>query len=474
MMLNIIFIAVLLLGLVTAGETPAYEGYNLVWQDTFEGAAGTLPDTQKWNIQQWYQNLNGDVQEYKLSTDNEQLSGDGSVFITPRRDPTATKGWSSGRLESTYTFTPKDGVRTIAEARIKLGDSPSANKQGIWPAFWLLGDTHRSGGPIWPGCGEIDILENVNGETQLVGSVHCDRSPGGICNETDGINNRTPLPDSGKDWHVYRIVFDRTASNWRDQTLTWFLDDVQYHQVTGARVNNEAVWGTIAQNKVFFLLNVAVGGYWPGPPNGETHEGRGAGMEVEYVAHYESPGAPSAHGPQKCRDTIPAVPQYPAPDNSAPAPVDPVPAPGGYESVPDDSIPAPDGDESTSDDVDHAPDGSIHAAGDFDSVPADLDPDDSAPADSIPADLTPVDPVPQPQVEPAPQDQQSDTSTCGPPGAGDPNHATYGVPGGWGPASGGPACPPGHNVGVRSVGPGIGKREALRQSFGRRFPGNGI
>ncbi|KAF4985170.1 hypothetical protein FGRMN_11272, partial [Fusarium graminum] len=178
-------------------------------------------------------------------------------------------------------------------------------------------------------------MENVNGGTQHLGAVHCDRAPGGICNETTGISNKTDLPDAGTNWHVYRLVIDRTASNWQEESLTWFLDDVQFHQVTGARIANEVVWASVAHNKVFFLLNVAVGGRWPGPPNASTHEGRGAGMEVKYVAQYESSGAPSVTSPRDnciCKNT-PGVPQdidepggqpaleapeYPNPDDSVP------------------------------------------------------------------------------------------------------------------------------------------------------------
>lgn len=253
-------LALPLLGIALAKKTPSYDGYDLIWEDTFDGEAGSSPDTTKWNLMDWYKNLNGDFQTYTSSTYNLQLSGEGSVRIIPWRDTTAVRGWTSGRMESKYVFTPTPGALTVVEARLRLGDSPKENKQGIWPAFWLLGDSHRNGGPIWPACGEIDIMENFSGENAGYAAFHCDRNPGGICNENSGISGSIGLPDFGKGWHTWRAVIDRTKPTWVQESVTILLDGVQFHQVTGARINNEAVWKSIAANKVHFILNVAVGG----------------------------------------------------------------------------------------------------------------------------------------------------------------------------------------------------------------------
>ncbi|CEI62412.1 hypothetical protein FVEN_g4954 [Fusarium venenatum] len=284
-------IPTLALSWVATASAPTYDGFDVVWEDSFEGSAGSLPDTSKWIMQDWYKNLNGDWQTYTTSPANQQLTGDGSLLIIPRRDSSATKGWTSGRLESAYTFTPAPGERTIAEASLRLGNAPASGKQGIWPAFWLLGDSHRKGTLIWPTCGEIDIMENVNGETKTQGVIHCDKNPGGICNEKNGIAGATGLPDAGEGFHTYTTIIDRTPGNWKEESVSFYLDGTQYHQVTGDRIGDEQVWGKIAHNLIHFILNVAVGGEWPGDPNESTLDGLDNAMEVKYVAHYESTGS---------------------------------------------------------------------------------------------------------------------------------------------------------------------------------------
>ncbi|KAF4949328.1 hypothetical protein FGADI_8983 [Fusarium gaditjirri] len=269
-----------------AYTAPEIAGYQTVWSDSFEGSAGSLPDTSKWDIQEWYKDLNGDYQEYRASPENVHVTGNGFLRIMPMRDPSATKGWTSGRIESKYTFTPTPGTKTIIQGIIRLGNAHPENKKGIWPALWLLGDSHRTGGPIWPECGELDIMEHVNGQTTTHAAVHCDKAPGGICNEKTGIAKEIFSPDAGKDWHTYRVVIDRTPTDWKKETVEFWVDDQHVMSVNGARIGNPKVWASIAHNKMFVILNVAVGGDWPQPPREDTAEGLGVGMEVGYVAHY--------------------------------------------------------------------------------------------------------------------------------------------------------------------------------------------
>ncbi|KAH7184667.1 secreted glucosidase [Fusarium flagelliforme] len=262
MRLFLIFILLFLAALAATEQAPGYEGFNLIWEDTFSGPAGSLPDQSKWIMQDWYKNLNGDFQTYTTSRANQQHTGHGSLVIIPLRDPSAQRGWTSDRLKGAYTFTPAPGAKTIAEAEIKLGSASKSGKQGIWPAFWLLGDSHRKGTLIWPTCGEIDILENVNGEPKTQGVIHCDKNPNGICNEKNGIAGALDLPDSGRGFHTYTAMIDRTPGDWRQESVSFFVDGRQYHRVTGARIGNEEVWGKVAHNLVHFILNVAVGGEW--------------------------------------------------------------------------------------------------------------------------------------------------------------------------------------------------------------------
>ncbi|KAG5759818.1 hypothetical protein H9Q72_012057 [Fusarium xylarioides] len=275
-----------LAGTGTAWDPPEIPGFRTMWYDNFDGVPGSLPDTSRWNIQHWYQDLNGDHQEYRASPVNVHVM-DSFLHIHPWRDPTAAKGWTSGRIESTYSFTPAPGVKTIVQAPIDIGFAPRGRKDGIWPAFWLLGDSHRTGGPIWPACGELDIMEHVNSDTETYAAVHCDKSPGGICGEKKGISGSYDHGNGNPGLATYKVVIDRTPTVWQNESVNFYVTDQLIHKVTGAQIGNLEVWKTIAWNKMFIIFNVAVGGDWPGPPQPYTLEGPKVGMKVRYVAHYE-------------------------------------------------------------------------------------------------------------------------------------------------------------------------------------------
>jgi beta-glucanase (GH16 family) len=242
-----------------AWNAPSYSGYNLVWQSTFPSAAGTLPDTSQWNIITGNLGVNAELETYTSSTQNLQNSGGGTLQIVPWRDSTVSGGWTSGRLESTYTFTPAAGKRTMAESQIRFGTNAISDKQGLWPAFWLLGDVLRHGGS-WPACGELDVLETVNGQLTGYGTAHCDVYPGGICNEGNGIGGSIAIPDQS--WHTWRIVWDRTPSSWESESITWYMDGQQFQQITGSRIGDQNVWATLCHSAEYFILNMAVGGSW--------------------------------------------------------------------------------------------------------------------------------------------------------------------------------------------------------------------
>ncbi|KAI9901058.1 hypothetical protein N3K66_002875 [Trichothecium roseum] len=275
-----------LTGAVSAWDAPQYAGFNRVWQDNFSGAAGTLPDRNgQWTILEGDLGVNNELQFYTRESRTIQLSGGDTLQVVPWRDGSKPKGWVSGRAESNYVFTPKDGAITRGEAALMFGDSPQGNKQGIWPAFWSLGDSIRHG-TGWPACGEIDIMETVNGQLTGHGTLHCDVYPGGICNEGTGIGSPVGIPNYG--WHTWRVDIDRRNGDFRGQSITWYLDGQQFHQVTGDRIGNADVWRSIAQSPLFFITNVAVGGSWPGNPDGATQDGYGVRLELGYVAHYET------------------------------------------------------------------------------------------------------------------------------------------------------------------------------------------
>lgn len=266
--------------LVSAWGAPQYSGMSILWQDGFGGPGGGGIDENNWNIITGLR-VNNELQDYTTSRRNMQLSGGETLQIVPWREGDR---WTSARVESKMTFTPAPGRRTWVESTLRFGDNPIGNKAGMWPAFWMLGDNIRHG-MGWPWCGEIDIMETVNGQLTGHGTVHCDRYPGGICNEPQGIASTVGIPDQS--WHNWRVQFDRTSGDWQAQSITWFLDGNVFHTLQGSRVGAE-VWGTLCHMPLFVILNVAVGGNWPGYPNGATMDGYGSMMEVGYVALYQS------------------------------------------------------------------------------------------------------------------------------------------------------------------------------------------
>ncbi|CAH0045848.1 unnamed protein product [Clonostachys solani] len=274
-----------LASVATAWDSPTYSGFTRIWQDTFPGASGATPNEGNWNIITGDLGVNNELQVYTRSNRNVQISGGNTLQLVPWRDSSQAKGWTSGRMESKYTFTPQDGRITRLEGQLRFGDGATSAKKGIWPAFWMLGNALRTGGS-WPSCGEIDIMETINGQLTGYGTIHCDVYPGGICNEGSGIGASTGIPDQG--WHTWRVDIDRTNGNWANQKVTWYLDGNQFHQVTGSRIGNAGVWAAIAQSPLYFIVNVAVGGNWPGYPDGSTVDGYLSMQEIAYVAHYVS------------------------------------------------------------------------------------------------------------------------------------------------------------------------------------------
>ncbi len=252
---SILGLAVLLPGLVTGGEVPGYGGLRVIWQDNFVGGTGSPVNGDVWNVANVRMNNNNEAETYSGSSRNLQLSGGGTVQLVPWRD--AAAGWTSARIESKATFTPEPGRVTQVEASLRTGaNSPSA-QQGIWPAFWLLGDAIRHGTP-WPTCGELDVLEQRNGVMTAFGTAHCGTYPGGICAESVGRGTTAPIPDNA--FHVWALRWDRRPADWSQGSITWYRDGQPFYTLTGAALGDQAVWSTLAHSPYFIILNVAVGG----------------------------------------------------------------------------------------------------------------------------------------------------------------------------------------------------------------------
>ena len=166
---------------------------------------------------------------------------------------------------------------------MKLGGDDASRQNGIWPAFWALGGSFREGVP-WPKCGEWDIFETKNtlGFDSL-GTLHFQNADG---SHNDGFSGRVTYDPKGS--HVWSIEVDRTSGQTATESLTWKLDGQTFFQVTGAQVGSDEQWEELAHKEYFPVLNVAVGGGFPGNPDSRTKGGPGSGMFVDYVAIYKS------------------------------------------------------------------------------------------------------------------------------------------------------------------------------------------
>ncbi|MYX99784.1 family 16 glycosylhydrolase [Streptomyces sp. SID486] len=223
------------------------------FSDTFDGAAGSAVDGSKWTLETGDNVNNHERQYYTSGTKNAALDGQGHLVITARKEnPAGYQCWygscqyTSARLNTAGKFNAQYGH---VEARMKI-----PRGQGMWPAFWMLGT------PVnWPDSGEIDVMENVGFEPSTVhGTIH---GPG--YSGSGGIGAGYSLPNG----QAFADAFHTFAVDWAPDSITWSVDGNVYQRRTPADLGGK----TWVFNKPFFLiLNLAVGGYWPGDPDGST------------------------------------------------------------------------------------------------------------------------------------------------------------------------------------------------------------
>jgi len=201
-----ILLAVAVLSLSCGGgatlQPPPATGFTLVWSDEFNGADGSSPDSSKWTYDTGGNGWgNNELECYTNLVQNAQLKG-GNLVITAIHQPAyacsggTTRDYTSARLKTQGLFSQAYGR---FEARIKI---PAG--QGMWPAFWMLGNNITSVG--WPACGEIDIMENIGKEPGTVhGSLH---GP-----STVGQRATPPRPSACPPARISPMTFISTRSN---------------------------------------------------------------------------------------------------------------------------------------------------------------------------------------------------------------------------------------------------------------------
>ncbi|MCQ9131613.1 MULTISPECIES: glycoside hydrolase family 16 protein [Streptomyces] len=278
-------------------------GWSQVFVDDFTGPAGTGVSTTNWQYStgtsypggpaNWG---TGEVETMTNSTANVSLDGNGNLRITPLRDSAGR--WTSGRIETRRTdFQPPAGGKLRIEARLQMPNVTGTAAEGYWPAFWALGAPYRGNYQNWPGVGELDIMENVQGLNKVWATMHCGTSPGGPCNETSGIGNSVACPNSTcqSGFHTYATEWDRSVS---PEAVRFYVDGVNYHTVTANQVD-ATTWNNATNHGYFVILNVAMGGGFPdafgGGLDGDTQPGHP--MVVDYVQVLQAAGGGSGTTP---------------------------------------------------------------------------------------------------------------------------------------------------------------------------------
>lgn len=245
-------------------------GWKLVWSDEFNGPDGSPVDPSKWVSETGGNGWGNDELEYYTARPQNAVQQGGNLVIKAVGEKYTgsdgvTRDYTSARLKSQGKFSQKYGR---FEARIKI-----PRGQGIWPAFWMLGDDIDK--PGWPKCGEIDIMENIGKEPALVhGTIHGPGYSGG-----KGPTASYALPNDrhfADDFHIYAV-------EWEKKAIRFYVDDHLYATRTRADLPKGARW--VFQHKFFILLNVAVGGGWPGNPDSTSVFPES--MLVDYVRVYK-------------------------------------------------------------------------------------------------------------------------------------------------------------------------------------------
>jgi beta-glucanase (GH16 family) len=250
-----------------AAVTTPSAGWTLAWSDEFDGPAGAPVDAARWAFDIGGHGWGNQELETYTET-NAHLSGDGALVIDIRREShTGPDGipreYTSARLKTQDRFAQTYGR---FEARMKL---PAG--RGMWPAFWMLGADISSVG--WPACGEIDIMENVGHESNIAhATIHGPGYSGAAGIGAPYTLGAGRLSDS---FHVFAV-------EWEPDELRFFVDGHLYQTLTPANLPAGTRW--VFDHPFFLLVNVAVGGSWPGPPDAATAFPQQ--MLVDYVRVY--------------------------------------------------------------------------------------------------------------------------------------------------------------------------------------------
>jgi beta-glucanase (GH16 family) len=246
----------------TDGATAGDGGWVLVWADEFDGDGGA-PDPTKWTFTSLNTTTSGPGWGIEYDEPSAVTLGGGLLTITATQG--ADGGVVSGAIDSKGKFQQAYGR---FEARMKA--PPGA---GVWPAFWLMGDTN---GTSWPTCGEIDIVEIVGSAPKnAYATVHSGNTSNSATNTSTGGVYTSPGPDLSADFHVYAV-------EWSTSKLDFYVDADLYETITPSTLTSGQLWAF--DHAFYVMFDLAIGGSWAGPPPARTVP---PPMQVDYVRVYQ-------------------------------------------------------------------------------------------------------------------------------------------------------------------------------------------
>lgn len=258
----------------TAQDATNGRKWTLVWSDEFNSPDGSRPDPAKWKFEIGGNGWGNHELEYYTDRPENSFVHGGNLVIRAQQETFkgangVTRQYTSARITTQGRFEQPYGR---LEARIEI-----PRGQGIWPAFWLLGNDIGKVG--WPACGEVDIMENIGKEPSTIhGSMHGPGYSGDRC-----YTSVYKLPGGVRfydDFHVFAI-------EWEPDVVRFFVDQDLYATFTPSRLPAGMKW--VFDHPFYIIFNVAVGGDWPGPPNSMTVFPQE--MLVDYVRVYKSASA---------------------------------------------------------------------------------------------------------------------------------------------------------------------------------------
>jgi beta-glucanase (GH16 family) len=244
---------------------PTFPATRLVWSDEFNGGSGGKPDAAKWTIDTGT-GQNNELQYY-TNNNNANMDGNGSLVLEARREAVGGKEFTSHRMTTANKFAFQYGR---VEARIKVSKG-----NGMWPAFWMLGADFLTGRP-WPYTGEVDMMEVLGRNTaEGYSTLHAPQyfGAGGY-----GLKYNPPAGgDFANDFHVW-------AAEWDSKGIRFSVDNQLVFNASKETV--EATRGPwVFDHQFYVILNLAVGGDFPGPVDATTPFPNR--MTVDYVRVYQ-------------------------------------------------------------------------------------------------------------------------------------------------------------------------------------------